>query len=1711
MTAGPTPRSPWKILATRPKRSAPQGLNWQRMKTAARNQSGPVPILLPDPHAAIGYALEIEMEKKDWKALIAKPKKSHIWLSKRMQEKGKEHNWSLTASELAGIKPERVMQMRWVLTTKSSGLAKARLVILGYQSPTLLTPQSSSPTLSRLGKFLLLTTVANCQWILESADVTSAFLQAMSNLEADDLYVYAPSELGAAFGGSGQDDRTILKVLRAFYGLVDSPRRWHETVTKVLEQQGWKPLSADRCVYVLFDKKTGELCGIAGVHVDDFLVAGNRNSATYAKAREDLENAFTWGRWEQGKFEFAGCDLEQKSDGSITLGQETYTQKWIEEAPLTEERARQKNSPLTAREIGHLRGVLGTLAWRSTQTSPQFSAEAGLLLSEVGQATVDTLVRANRLVGEARRTAEQTLVFHAFGRPWKDLVAIVWADAAQNNRPKKGSTVGIVGALAPREILQGEKTPLNVVSWRSTKAPRESLGSNGSEVQAITVGEDLVYLIRAMWMEFNGVAPQRGKLNQLIREHTTGALVMDSRGIFDAMTRNTSALHGLRSSRAGYELTTSVSQAVEAGTILRWVAGTEMIADALTKASARKVFLQLLSQRQEWRLVYDPDFTAGRKLNKREHEKRVQELSANFLAALQQFAEEQRLPWGTAEAKPEEEDLMSQSECIMSAPDRRARACVPPSQSGSALLWGGLRSSNWQLTHEATDAAEEAEAVIQTLLGHGEKANREPNEGENRNDELYVAKGEAQQLTAAALGELDAWTRSYWGSDVELVSDDGETTGGKPVSAVNFSCLLRGGICTFTWQDLLGWKGHQHSQLSSPDHRVVVAPDHHTRLDIDMGEAGFGMFGDDARPGIMVVSRCGVVHSFIDVLSMGISEYCFSLLRGRIAVHEKRCLKYFIMDRSAGRGAVVTVARDTVLWRHLEDTGEDLTAMYQEMKDKKEQEQAQRRREESEKKKEMKKQQREQHIENFRAVYGALTGSLVMALPGWSGEAKLQENCGQLCSSYYDPEGRSWKLLKDIEAHFGSLMEQGKQDTFPDFDAARDSQATDENGKVINIARQQNQVEAWTREQKPPESKEKPRKRKRELKMVDYGHYRETSHLKLFDVSEMTEKAMERERLPDGPALQKEAQRLLQLLIQRGLPETTQILYMRGSGKKAAGSKLIRAMSGWYFRRPFEVADRSCYQHVRLIGGKPVCSEAHVFWSAHYSLWKLGALTDDKASGLGSVVRVIRSRVQTLENGQKRAEADGALEALRRQGLVGRVRAFPSACVDLPWVDSAYGTGELSAVGMELGGRPRPGSIWAVLSLPRGQGLFWAQGFQQITEVKGPSKWQAREEAEQLSASRAQHVQEYALENGPINGRIIATSFEAKGTAANGSLLTQISGDSMFLGNYAQDLLLCRGYLLLLALPVVWAAITERRRQQDDVDQGDAEDEVSQDGNDVESAAEFLSGGPDVRVLFSIQTAAHNVAAIRAAAETWASAVPPGQLQVIGMSEPKHWEMKGMLWDKSDCPDTHSGGACKDFTALSNAWQSGFDWVVLLGTDNYAVAKNIKAALASRSPSTAEVLGIRGCGKCKAGGLCGGGGQIFSRGALEKMVGQGKESYMRESMKEASACGMWGDVSNCRVAAAHHVPVHDLPGLHGWRLDDEELQQALLSPYPPPLTFHYLQIDEIRALHAMVASNHESFFESVTGLQAQGLSRWYARRDRYVAAPWPSNGCKAFL
>ena len=171
------------------------------------------------------YVFEMDIEQEDMKQLAKLgPRKATVWLSKKMQDKGKEHRWtelpldrkqdfdmaqarelsnvmtskalrSLTKSEMANLDHRKVMNMRWVLTTKSSGLAKARLVILGFQAPSITEVAIASPTLSKMSKRMILAIAANLGYRTKSGDITSAFLQAKANLEGDELTIWAPAEV----------------------------------------------------------------------------------------------------------------------------------------------------------------------------------------------------------------------------------------------------------------------------------------------------------------------------------------------------------------------------------------------------------------------------------------------------------------------------------------------------------------------------------------------------------------------------------------------------------------------------------------------------------------------------------------------------------------------------------------------------------------------------------------------------------------------------------------------------------------------------------------------------------------------------------------------------------------------------------------------------------------------------------------------------------------------------------------------------------------------------------------------------------------------------------------------------------------------------------------------------------------------------------------------------------------------------------------------------------------------------------------------------------------------------------------------------------------------------------------------------------------------------------------------------------------------------
>ena len=622
------------------------------------------------------FVLEIDVTDADRDYVLRHPHKSAIWLSKRMMEKSKEESWkelplnrkkdydeaqarelsnvlqskalrSLSQEETLQLNPKEVMGMRWVLTTKATGEAKARLVVLGYQQGNVAEVQAAAPTLGRLSRNMLLAMCANHKLTIRSGDVTSAFLQAEQSLEDQQLTVWAPSELAVLFGANPEHPTMALRVMKAFYGLVQSPRCWFDHITGKLRSFGWQQLLSDKCVFFLTDG--GRIVGLAGLHVDDIVIGGDLKSSVFNKAQERLEQSFRWGKWQDKDFVFAGCRIQQLADFSIRVDQHEYSSKWIDEVKLSPEREKEVKSQATPSEVSQLRGLIGSVAWRSSQTSPQFQADANLLLSEVPMATIGTIVRANKLVRELKRTADQFLMHHSWGKEWTELAVVVWADASNSNRPDKSSTMGLVAGLCPKEILEGDEVQVSLLSWKSSKTPRQCLGSNGAEVQSITEGEDLCFRLRTLLAEINGERIVRSEMYDMIKQKTRGALVMDSKGIFDAMDRNISSLHGLRSGRSGYELSVAVSQARNIQTSLRWVNGNAQLADSLTKAGARKVMLQFLSENQRWKLIHDPKFIAGKKLRKKELEKKMKETEERFSNWLGSLARQNRWPWHDVE------------------------------------------------------------------------------------------------------------------------------------------------------------------------------------------------------------------------------------------------------------------------------------------------------------------------------------------------------------------------------------------------------------------------------------------------------------------------------------------------------------------------------------------------------------------------------------------------------------------------------------------------------------------------------------------------------------------------------------------------------------------------------------------------------------------------------------------------------------------------------------------------------------------------------------------------------------------------------------------------------------------------------------------------------------------------------------------------------
>ena len=430
-------------------------------------------------------------------------------------------------------------------------------------------------------------------------------------------FCLAPPELAEALG-LPKGER-VVRLLKSVYGLTTAPIEWFQKVNEVLQKLGAEQCTTDPCVWRYI--RDGQLLGLVGAHVDDFLVCGNKDDADWQEFIRVLMTAFRWTPWEKQKFKQCGVLIEQMPDKSIVQHQEEYLAT-LSEIDLSKERAAQPNAAVTESERTQLRALLGGLQWLVTQTRVDGMIDVNLLQSSVVSATVETLQGANKILRKLRQGPSKLFSRRIEGK----IHLIAWSDASWANRKDGKSTGGYLIGICGEDVLKGIRSHVSVVSWGTNKLKRVARSSMSAELQALAIAEDELHLCRMTWAEFNGEPINLNEVDTTVSK-VPGTVVIDAKSIYDSLTSMNQPLQ-LTEKRSALELLAYLRNTEANRTETCWVHGGANLADGLTKLGQHPMLREFLLS-STWSLVQDANQVAGKKRRAKGLDKLENEGEAN--------------------------------------------------------------------------------------------------------------------------------------------------------------------------------------------------------------------------------------------------------------------------------------------------------------------------------------------------------------------------------------------------------------------------------------------------------------------------------------------------------------------------------------------------------------------------------------------------------------------------------------------------------------------------------------------------------------------------------------------------------------------------------------------------------------------------------------------------------------------------------------------------------------------------------------------------------------------------------------------------------------------------------------------------------------------------------------------------------------------------
>ena len=507
-----------------------------------------------------------------------------------------------TAETLRLKHPDRFIGSRFVITRKAMDESqpvvesdpdtfrvKSRWCLQGHLDPDLdrkvQAGMLQSPTLSQMGRMLVMQLIASFQWELQLGDIKGAFLEA-GPLPEQFRPLFASMPRG---GIPGVPSSAVLEITGNLYGQNDAPLAWHKTFDEEAIRIGWERSRYDACLYFLRDGQN-KLCGIMGVHVDDTAIGGHGEK--FQTAVQALKKRFPYRKWRRGEGEFCGSYyVQDPKSRAITMSQKLFAEKL---KPASIPKHAKADDLLNEGQIRVLRAINGSLNWLASQSRPDLSVQTSFCQQAFPKPCIRHLKEANNAIRRAKQHKDLTITFQPISP--NDICVCCHSDAAFANIGTH-TQAGYILAFTEQKIHTGEVASWTPIVWKSYKLPRAVSSTLSGESQALATATGTVEWINLLLSEaLDGKTSVRECRDTLAKRPPMVAVcrqpvvATDCKSLYDHLISPSSPT-GVDDRRTSIDIVIIRESNKLTGAQIRWLPTEWMIADGLTKDKADPICL----------------------------------------------------------------------------------------------------------------------------------------------------------------------------------------------------------------------------------------------------------------------------------------------------------------------------------------------------------------------------------------------------------------------------------------------------------------------------------------------------------------------------------------------------------------------------------------------------------------------------------------------------------------------------------------------------------------------------------------------------------------------------------------------------------------------------------------------------------------------------------------------------------------------------------------------------------------------------------------------------------------------------------------------------------------------------------------------------------------------------------------------------------------